>query len=284
MNGMFARLSARVGGLDGAPVGALRPRPPSLYGPGPSARNADRSELEEDEFDVAAAPLPPARQRPSPLAGDAPPTLPPTGAEAAAPLAKGRPSTPVETARDEDTPPVPRRDGGGRRAHARLGGGPEPSAGADSPDDPAPGPRRQVPAAVGGTAERARPWAGGRHEAGDSSSVPRPVTSPSGPPSEPSTIAVFDLVATEVAGPALPAAPAVRTALPAPPRSRRVPEPSRRHTGAAPQTEPPAVLVTIGRVEIRAVPEPAAAAARRDHREPAVTTLDAYLRQRAHRS
>jgi len=49
---------------------------------------------------------------------------------------------------------------------------------------------------------------------------------------------------------------------------------------SAPPSEPPAIHVTIGRIEIRAT-SPAASPVRRQHREPSVMSLDEYLKQRA---
>jgi len=54
---------------------------------------------------------------------------------------------------------------------------------------------------------------------------------------------------------------------------------AREHRPSTPSSEPPAIHVTIGRIEIRATS--AAAPVREQHRQPSVMSLDEYLKQRA---
>ena len=82
----------------------------------------------------------------------------------------------------------------------------------------------------------------------------------------------------------LPAAVLPRPVPDSPPRpieSAAVIEPRRTAQASprsAPPSEPPAIHVTIGRIEIRAT-SPAAAPVRRQHRQPSVMSLDEYLKQ-----
>ncbi|MDQ1445253.1 MAG: hypothetical protein QOI20_1717, partial [Acidimicrobiaceae bacterium] len=73
MTGLFARLSARVGGGDGAPSPALRPRLSSRFEHESSSSLDDHDPALEGDGVAAAGQAASPSPRPSPLAGDRPP-------------------------------------------------------------------------------------------------------------------------------------------------------------------------------------------------------------------
>jgi hypothetical protein len=263
MTGMLARLSARMGGLDGAPAGALRPRLSSPFEQGPAAWIADAVELEAEGPAASAAPLPPSRPRPWRSAGDAP-LIPP----AAAALHQSPPSR-ASDGEDEDEASPRRSVSAAAQLDAPRLQPPSPSAIPDHGRSP-----RQPP---GAEAEKAAEGRVAVVQEGGAPEAPAPTSEP-GPPSPAGARPRRSPVAEPIPTAAPPALPPRLWRLAASPR-REAPAEAHGSPGAAERD----VHVTIGRVEVRAVTQTERPVPRPERSGPAVTTLDAYLRQRARR-
>jgi len=269
MTGFLARLAARTGGLDGSSVDVVRARHPFAFEP-------DRSDLTEQLTAPIAdgswrpdAPQPPPRQRPAPVGRGAPPD-PEAGA------------TERPDAEDTIVPDGP--------ARVRLDQAPHPVSSASRPviaEGTSEPPRPPALAALPAANPAAEPFAAVTRDAAllvaprdhdaldlDLDKAENTLLRPSRVTPEPAVArARSDLVepVAEEAGNAEPRRVE---------RGRR--QPLARPAAASDNSVPTVVHVSIGRVEVRATPETSHAASPSDRPpDAAVTTLDAYLRQRA---
>ncbi|MFJ3789655.1 hypothetical protein [Kitasatospora sp. NPDC090091] len=293
--GFLTRIAARAAGAGGA--GRLRPRPLSRFEPVPDGGGAELDTFPagaafdlatswttslvtepagpSSGFGLAAAAGVPSVTRP----GRGPwPVHPASGPADALPLGTGRPV---------ETDPAPAEAWAAARPwwveapaeawSGRAGAQDEPLVFPAPAGEAAPptGDGAAGPAAAGRPAPSAdaRRSAGGGRDAGASAA---------GPAARPGRTGGFPAAATAggafdergpagAAGPALPepAEPTGRRERWAPPGRRQSPAPA------------PVVHVTIGRVEVRAVAASATPVERVRPEEPAVATLDQYLRNRA---
>lgn len=252
MTDALDRLVERALGRTGE--AAVRPRPRPLYA-APAATGTAEGDLDQpaetravDQVRAAGPPPPSTAPAGDPVDEHAPPTRPSRAV---------RPAEPVQPAQPdpgrERPPPQP-------RSTAPI----EVAASSDRPaDESRPRPSQ---AAHDEPTVQPRP----RRDDGES------------PPREPRRATVAPPPAPEVAP--LAATPAVRerdaTAVRPTRRVARERAGDDRRRDPSPAEAPPAVEVTIGRIEVRVVPPPAPAPARRADRRPAATSLDDYLRAR----
>jgi hypothetical protein len=245
MSGFLARLAARAGG-DRSTV--VRPRHRSLFEP-------DAVPFAEHAAPFATSLPRPLRPEPTVQASRARPATPPAHAAAPTMRADEPPGVPAPEIPDapaaershvteERTPPVP--------AARRLGlSEPSKRAGEAPPDRPA---NHPAPATTTG----------------------EPAPAAFEPPAEPNAPRVHherEPLSTPLRKPR----PARTTGI----RQSSSPRRSALRLDADRNQDPAIVHVTIDRVEVRAAPEERTGEGAESRKQPAVTTLDAYLKQRA---
>ncbi|GAA2809435.1 hypothetical protein GCM10010505_39470 [Kitasatospora aburaviensis] len=297
--GFLTRIAARAAGASGA--GRLRPRPLSRFEPVPHGAGAELDGFPAGAaFDLATGRVADPAGRSSGFGGAAaegvpsvarpgrgPSPLPPAGGSAdALPPGTGSPGAGPDPDRVPDRAEAPARswwvEAPAEAWSGRAGVAEEPPPFAAPPGESAPstGAGRPGPAPAGRSAQPAdaRRLADGGRDAGDPEAGPAARSGRTGGPPVVAAGGAFDGRGPAGAeGPAFPGL--AESAGPADPvgRRERWAPPGRRQAPAP----APVVHVTIGRVEVRAVPASAAPAERVRPEEPAVATLDQYLRNRA---
>ena len=253
----MARLIARAGGTDGAALGALRPRIPSLF-ESSAAGNPDRDDADDDGVFSDEPPPAPSLPASSPHGLEAPPARAETRHDspffvepsAVQPRNEREPERPQSRTVGSDRPTP---------ADALLPRTHEPSREGTAGDAPGARSRRSTPSA----ASAAGPGVRGARRATPEALAPRPRTDDGGP-----------------ALPSVPAAPVPRHA-PIVPARRSAPYAPVAEPALSAPAAPQPIHVTIGRVEVRGVIDGEGQSRRAPSAEPAVSTLDAYLRRRA---